>query len=59
MRHENAADETKVAQRQLGTIGRPPKNNRKDRLKKLCEEYRDGRRGIPNFLNAIANFIRK
>ncbi|KAL4143368.1 hypothetical protein QTP88_005706 [Uroleucon formosanum] len=59
MRHENAADETKVAQRQLGTIGPPLKNKRKDIiLKYLCEEYNDGSRDISNFLNAIANFIR-
>jgi len=36
MRHKNAADETKVAQRQLGTIGPPPKSKRKDKLKHLC-----------------------
>ncbi|KAL4126394.1 hypothetical protein QTP88_010616 [Uroleucon formosanum] len=58
MRHENAAHETKVAQRQLGTIGPPLKNKRKDILKHLCEKYNDGSRDIPNFLNAIANFIR-
>ncbi|XP_029344063.1 uncharacterized protein LOC107885917 [Acyrthosiphon pisum] len=59
MRHENAADETKVAQRQLGTIGPPSKKKKKDILKHLCEEFDGGSRDIPNFLNAIANFIRK
>ncbi|KAL4131907.1 hypothetical protein QTP88_009141 [Uroleucon formosanum] len=58
MRHENAADETKVTQRQLGTIGPPLKNKRYDILKHLCEECSDGNRDIPIFLNAIANFIR-
>ncbi|CAI6355873.1 unnamed protein product [Macrosiphum euphorbiae] len=57
MRHENAADETKVAQRQLGTIG-PPLKKKKYMLSNLCEGYNDGSRDIPNFLNAIANFIR-
>jgi hypothetical protein len=59
MQHDNAVDKTKVAQCQLGTIGRPPKSNRKDRLKHLCEKYNDDSRSIPYFLNAIANFIRK
>jgi hypothetical protein len=59
MRHENAADETKVAQRQLGTIGPPTKKNKKYLLKYICEEYNDRTRDIPNFLNTIANFIRQ
>jgi len=49
MRHENAADETKVAQRQLGTIGPPTKKKREDLLKHICEEHNDGTKGIPIF----------
>jgi hypothetical protein len=59
MWYENAVDETKVAQRQLDTIGPPKKKKKKDLLKHICEEYNDGTRDIPNFLNAIANFLRQ
>lgn len=49
MRHENAADETIVSQRQLGTIWPLSKKKRKDLLNHICEEYNDGTRDIPNF----------
>ncbi|KAL4142113.1 hypothetical protein QTP88_004634 [Uroleucon formosanum] len=59
MRHENAADKIEVAEHQLSTIEPPSKNKIKYILKHLCKEHNDGSRDNPNFLNSIANLIRK
>jgi len=37
-----------------GTVG-PPQIKIKDKVKHLCEEWNDGSKNIPNFLNGIVN----
>ncbi|KAF0683204.1 Uncharacterized protein FWK35_00036890, partial [Aphis craccivora] len=62
MRLEIAADETKIAQRELGTLDPPRKKPKyvkvQEKLKLLCLEYINGEKELDIFLIAIANIIR-
>jgi len=62
MRMEIAADETKIAQRELGTLNPPRKKPKyvrmQEKLKLLCLEYINGEKELDIFLIAIANIIR-
>lgn len=59
---EVAADETKLQQRLLGTVQPKKKLKKYEKmqfnLKKICKEYRDKQRDLPNFLLAISHTTR-
>ncbi|XP_065323683.1 uncharacterized protein LOC135930822 [Gordionus sp. m RMFG-2023] len=61
MKCEVAADETKLERWRVGSWTYKTKSqssNNQIRLKKLCEEYRDGVRSLPDFIRAISFNIR-
>ncbi|KAF0763007.1 Uncharacterized protein FWK35_00026524 [Aphis craccivora] len=62
MRLEIVADETKIAQRELGTLDPPRKKPKyvkmQEKLMLLCLEYINGEKELDIFLIAIANIIR-
>ncbi|XP_065321275.1 uncharacterized protein LOC135928747 [Gordionus sp. m RMFG-2023] len=61
MKCEGAADETKLERWRVGSWTSKTKSqssNNQIRLKKLCEEYRDGVRSLPDFIRAISFNIR-
>ncbi|XP_065323667.1 uncharacterized protein LOC135930806 [Gordionus sp. m RMFG-2023] len=61
MKCEVAADETKLERWRVGSWTSKSKSqssNNQIQLKKLCEEYRDGVRSLPDFIKAISFNIR-